>query len=485
MGKKNIWLRRVFQALFLGLWIFLFWKTAHQSIGPVPPDAFLVTDPLVGLLTTVASRTATVALIGGAAFLLLTLIFGRFFCGWVCPLGTVLDIVGRLWVGRRETKSANDTAWRRVKYYLLVALTVSAVLGGPLLYLFDPLVILFRSIALGAYPTRVGEGSFLPLLILLAIIGLTGITHRFWCRYLCPLGALYGVFARVSLFRRRRSGCDGCKLQDARMCTEVCAMQGAVMKDGMPEECVRCMACESVCPAGSLSFKAGAPLPSQKEVLIDLDRRTFVLSLGTGAVAGYAAANATTSFSDTRRVVRPPMVFDEVAFSALCVRCGQCIRSCPTGTLQPLLLEAGFGGLWTPAVTPRINGCKDNCNACSAACPSHAVPEFGPKRTDKWIGKMGAATFDAGRCITYADDVKKPCLKCAEVCPNKAIVIDFETQFPRPTGIVYDRCVGCGQCETACTKMVVGKPAMELYASGQGEPVVLLADPTPVLKKSV
>ncbi len=485
MGKKNIWLRRGFQTLFLGLWVLLFVQTARQGLSPVPPDLFLVTDPLVGFLVTAASRTLSVALLGGAALLVLTLIFGRFFCGWVCPLGTVIDVVGRLWKGRTETKISRDAAWRRVKYYLLAFLAVGALVGGPMVFLFDPLVMMFRSIALGVVPTSTGEAALLPLLVLLTAVGLTGIAHRFWCRYLCPLGALYGAFGRFSIFRRRRKGCDGCKTGDVRECAAVCGMQAAVMRDGMPEECIRCMACEAACPERSLSFDASVPLPGPKEVLVDLHRRTFVLSLGAGAAAGFATANATSSFAGARNVVRPPMVFDETLFLALCVRCGQCIRSCPTGTLQPLLLEAGFSGLWTPAITPRIAGCKDDCNACQTVCATHAIPKFGPKRAEKWIGKMGVATFASDRCISVADDAKKPCLKCVEACPNKAIVVDFDAVVPRPLKIIYDRCVGCGRCESACTKIVTGRPAMELFSKGRGEPAVLVADPTPVLKKDV
>jgi polyferredoxin/ferredoxin-like protein FixX len=483
MRKKYLWLRRFFQTAFLGLWIFLFWKTAHHAFGVLAPDLFLAADPLVSIIALVASRTAAVAMWGGAIFVVLTLVFGRFFCGWVCPLGTILDVFGFFWGDREEKRSTAFFKWKRVKYYLLIFLAVSAVFGGQLLFFFDPLVLLFRAIAVGVMPFKEGAVSFLPFFLLLVIIGLTGVTHRFWCRYLCPLGAFYGVFARFSLFRRRREGCDGCKGLDVQECRRVCGMQAAVMKQGAPEECIRCMACEAQCPPGALSFVPTLPLPSTKETVVDLNRRTFVMSMGLGAATGYASANAASSFAGDLSVVRPPMVFDEAIFSALCVRCGRCIRSCPTGTLQPLLLEGGFRGLWTPAVNARINGCKDQCNACSVACPTHAIPDFGPDRKDKWIAKMGLATFEADRCISYAADAKKPCLKCVEVCPNKAILVDFEAKISRPSRVVYDRCIGCGRCETACRGAALGKPAMMLHSTGRGDPVVLVVDPAPVLDK--
>ena len=202
MGKYNIWLRRVSQALFLGLWTFLFWQTAHQEVGPLPPDLFLSTNPLVATLTMAAAEVWVSAMIGGLVLIGLTLVLGRFFCGWICPLGTLFDVVGRLFVGKGEKTLTRDDAWRRVKYYLLAALALVAVAGGQLLYWTDPLVILFRGVTLGFVTSAPRAGSFLPVLLLITIIGLCFVTHRFWCRYLCPLGALYGVFARFSIFRR-------------------------------------------------------------------------------------------------------------------------------------------------------------------------------------------------------------------------------------------------------------------------------------------
>lgn len=480
MGKKNIWLRRGTQALFLVLWMFLFWATAHQAASPLPPDLFLSTNPLVAILAMVAARVFVPAMVGGLVLIGLTVLLGRFFCGWVCPLGTVLDIVGRLWVGRREKELKNDNQWRRLKYYVLILFAVAAVFGGQLLFLADPLVLSFRAVTVGIAPTAPGEVSILPLFLLLGIIALTGITHRFWCRYLCPLGAFYGALSHFSLFRRKHVGCNRCKGFDARKCQVSCAMHCSVMKQEVPGECIRCMACEAVCPKESLTFVPKKPVPSRREALVGLDRRTFVVSAGMGAAAGLATLHARAGQMEKSRIVRPPMVTKETIFLGLCVRCGQCIESCPTGTLQPLFLEAGFSGMWSPAVTPRVEGCKDDCNACSVACPTGAIPKFGPTRQEKWGFKMGSVTFESHRCISYADDAVKPCLKCIEVCPNRAIAIDKGAHPVRPANVLYDQCIGCGRCETACQKMVAGEPALKLNANGVGYPALLVVDPTPL-----
>jgi polyferredoxin len=477
MGKQTIWLRRAAQALFLGLWIFLFWQTAHQDVTPLEPDLFLTTNPLIAILTMVTARVWVTAMIGGLVLIILTLLFGRFFCGWVCPLGTLLDIFGRLWIGPKEKYLTNDKAWRRLKYYLLVVFALVALIGGQLIFLADPLVLSYRAVAMGVIPSAPGELVFLPLLLLFVIVALTGVTHRFWCRYLCPLGAFYGAVSRFSLVRRRVKGCDGCKALDARACQEVCPMHASVIKQQRPEECIRCMSCETVCEKHAVSFGRTTPLPSRREDLLTLDRRTFVLSAGMGTVAGIGILNARNG--EGKDIVRPPMVKDDALFLGLCVRCGQCIRACPTGTLQPLFLEVGFAGLWSPAITPRVEGCKDDCNACAEACPTGAIPEFGPSRKEKWSMKMGSVTFESHRCITYSPDAVKPCLKCVAVCPNRAIVIDREADPIRPLKVVYEQCIGCGRCETACRKMVIGEPAMTLNAHGVGNPALLVVDPTP------
>jgi ferredoxin len=484
MTKINIWYRRISQTIFFGLWAFLFWKSAHQAVSPVPPDLFLETDPLAAVVAMAAARIWVPAVLYGLILIGLTVIFGRFFCGWVCPLGTILDVVGRLWRGKNPAVLPNDHNWRRVKYYLLIAVCVGAFCGSQLVFFGDPLVLLFRATATGIVPSAAGQAAFLSLAIILVIIGLCGVTHRFWCRYLCPLGALYAVFSRFSIFRRRRvKGCDVCKGLEQPSCQHGCPMGASPIKKlGSPEECIRSMNCRNTCHADAISYAPTKPLPDfKREAVMDLDRRTFLFSAATGAVVGMTAQHARSGTNAPWSIVRPPMVTDEVAFKALCLRCGQCMRSCPTGTLQPLFLEAGLLGLWTPAITPLIQGCKDNCNACSKACPTGAIPAFGPKRQEKWTIKMGQADFESGQCISYGDDTRKPCLKCVEVCPNRAIIVDRKAKPERPTAVDYSRCVGCGLCVSVCRKMTIGRPAMSLTSNGVGFPTALVVDARPQL----
>ncbi len=176
---------------------------------------------------------------------------------------------------------------------------------------------------------------------------------------------------------------------------------------------------------------------------------------------------------DPNRIIRPPRVMEEALFTDQCVRCGMCVQACPTQTLQPLWLEAGLAGLWTPAVTPRIGGCIPDCNACSLVCPTEAIPAFTKRTPDKWVVKMGTAVFESGRCISYTDNLN--CARCILVCPTKAIPQDTSPgPHPvRPAGVDFMRCMGCGLCETECLKIVFGESAILTFSKGRGQPTVL------------
>lgn len=481
ISQRNLWLRRVSQGLFLALWSFLFWEMAHEMQSVVPADLFLLTNPLATAVAMAAARVWVPAVLFSLILVGLTLLWGRFFCGWICPLGTCLDIIGTLWKGRGSRELQNDHAWRRLKYYLLVATGAAALVGGQVVYHLDPLVLMSRGVSEGLFPSTPGQISFLVLAILLLIIGLVAVTPRFYCRYLCPLGAFYGALARFSIYRRKIEGCDNCDGRDGRECESGCSMGANPSVKSDPAECIRCMACQSDCHARAITFEPTVPMPASREAVARLDRRTFLVSAGAGAIVGAAALQAHAGTADPRTVVRPPMVVDEDAFAALCLRCGQCTRACPTGALQPLLLEIGFAGLWTPAIAARIGGCIDDCNACSEACPTEAIPLFGPTRPEKWSVKMGHVLLEHAKCITYAPGANKPCLKCVAVCPNRAITVVEDHGPARPGTVLYDRCVGCALCIPECHKMVLGEPALTLSAHGVGVPTLLVVDPTPIL----
>jgi ferredoxin len=135
-------------------------------------------------------------------------------------------------------------------------------------------------------------------------------------------------------------------------------------------------------------------------------------------------------------LIRPPGSLDEERFLARCIRCGQCMRVCPTNIIQPALLEAGVQGLWTPAINYRIglSGCLPNCIACGQVCPTAAIR---PLSLEERMGlgdftaqgpiRLGTAFVDRGRCLPWAMD--RPCLVCHELCPVSPKAIFVRTVF--------------------------------------------------------
>jgi ferredoxin len=139
-------------------------------------------------------------------------------------------------------------------------------------------------------------------------------------------------------------------------------------------------------------------------------------------------------------VVRPPGALAEEDFLQRCIKCGQCMRVCPTNIIQPATLEAGLEGLWTPLLNFRVgtSGCQLNCIACGNVCPTSAIR---PLSLDEKLGRgefaergpvrMGTAFVDRGRCLPWAMD--EPCIVCQENCPvsPKAIYVREEFQVVR------------------------------------------------------
>lgn len=480
-------------ALFFALLI-----VARTPVLGVRPDLFLALDPLAVALTVGAAQVAVAGLGYALATVALTLVFGRAFCGWICPLGTLLDAAAHVLPGRGDPVGPELHArLQSLKYYVLAALAAGALLSAQWAYLLDPMALLTRGLTSGVYPAMVSTlperwlpvalrthavgFALAPVMLLVVVVGLTAVTPRFYCRYLCPLGALLGALSRVALLRRRVSGCDACRSQGgAKACIPACRM-GAVPANQhytQGHECIRCMTGRETCHVAAIRFAWRAPRAERVDVGPELDRRRFLVTGAAGAIMAPIVSSSLYPRVDANALVRPPRVLDEQTFVDQCIRCGLCVQACPTQTLQLTSLEAGAAALWTPAVTPTVAGCKADCNACSAVCPTDAIPPFGAGEADKWLVKMGTAVLEKGRCIGFTEAQK--CGQCIDVCPTKAFVVEAARPgVPRrPLSIDYSRCIGCGLCETKCRAIVFGAPALTTSGRGRGEPSSLATAPT-------
>jgi ferredoxin len=148
------------------------------------------------------------------------------------------------------------------------------------------------------------------------------------------------------------------------------------------------------------------------------------------------SGKSTRNFSS--KAIRPPGTVEELEFLERCIKCGQCIRVCPTNVLQPAVTEAGLEGLWTPVMNFRMGHCQLNCTACGQVCPTGAIQQISieeklgqPPYDDHGPVKLGTAHFDLGRCLPWSKNI--PCVVCEEVCPTspKAIHTAYHKMLVR------------------------------------------------------
>ncbi len=477
-----------------------------------PVEFFFNLDPLVVLSSLIASQRLIAGFWWAVIILALTFLLGRVFCSFICPFGTLHHFIS--WLkpalkGNRLVAANQKTNHQRFKYFLLILLLVSAMIGLNLAGLMDPIAFLFRSIALAVLPaigvgfrSAVGwmaghdvkalnewgyftEELLAPVfgfsnlvfqsawfigLLFLFILFLNRIRPRFWCRFLCPLGALLGICSRTGILKLEKFNdkCTGCSL-----CEQKC--QGAASpgpeKPWEASECLGCFNCYDVCPEEALRFSIHFR-PLNKKT--DMGRRAVMGGLAAGiSIPLFARLDGQIDRVPDARLIRPPGSLPEKAFLALCQRCGLCMKACPTNVINPTFGEAGMAGFWTPYLVMTNGYCDYTCTLCGSVCPTGAIREITAKEKVGQPIKIGSVYLDRGRCLPWSANA--PCIVCEEHCPTspKAIFLKVEV-VTRSDGrqmkvqlpfVDLKRCVGCGICENKCP--VRGRPAIRTISAGE------------------
>jgi len=486
--------RRVVQVTFLLFFLVLFIRARYPYSDALPSDIMLRFSPLVPVFDFIANLHISLLFWPALIILILTLFLGRFFCGWICPLGTTLDGVSHL-VNAPDNRASLDTRkWRPVKFMLLGGFILLAVFGVPLWGHFDPISLFNRALTVVIYPlvTLITESGLRVLsgvefleepvftvydrfkmwimpeeqaymqqvfwiaLLFGGILAAEKITRRFWCRNLCPAGALLGFLSQFRFYERVvNESCPQCG-----KCQRECKMNAIPAGDARETnkvECIECFNCGATCPSkiDTIRFRwRWAPYRTAP----DYSRRQFLGSMIGGAGAIGLASIGLHDRRDSALLIRPPGSLPEDQFLDQCIRCMECVRICQSNgrCLQPSGITENLEDLWTPVAEMRTGYCEYNCNLCGMVCPTEAILPLSLER--KKSTSMGLAYFDKDLCIPYADH--EDCIVCEEHCPtpDKAIKFDLK-DYTAPDGTVRqvkypyveeDLCIGCGICEHKC-----------------------------------
>jgi len=481
--------RKFSQLLFLGLFLLLFRLTDYSGLDELPyaVNIFFRWDPLIAATVLLATKTFAAILLPSLYIIGLTVVFGRVFCGWICPMGTLLDGIGKV----IPSQSKPNNSLRPVKYILLVLVLMSSLFGLQLVGFLDPFSILVRGVTLGVDPVfnLLVSGFFDPIYryapqwlsnltepiytlmkdsvlphkqsffqlstlstsILITVVALEKIGKRFWCRNFCPLGALLAIFSRFSLFRRfPRRSCRDC--QD---CAPSCRMNAFDLENRQlrHEECNLCMDCVDDCVKQPSQFRFSRP---GNQLQIDMSRRAFI---GAGLAGITLPLLSKVNAGDKMprpTLLRPPGATAETEFFSKCVRCGECMKVCIQNALQPCFMESGYEGMFTPRLIPRLGYCEFNCTLCGQVCPTGAIRKLTPSEKKAFV--IGVAVFDKARCLPFAD--RSPCIVCEEHCPTHDKAIKFKkvtvinrkgesVELMQPY-VIPELCIGCGICENKC-----------------------------------
>ncbi len=348
-------------------------------------------SPFVAVASLLVTRAFHVSAGIGLTIGCIVLLRPRWFCRWICPMGHCADGVSRLGrrLGRRSARFFPLGQW-----ILWLTLGGAVLFPWPLLLWLDPLAIFssaFTPLKLISIPA-----AWLALLPALGVLLLSLAWPYLWCTKICPLGAFQDVLSHL-----------------------VKCVRSHVHRD-----------------------KQKCPVPDDASLVT----RRAVLGTVLGAECALGLSLNHTFGANPLRPLRPPGAADDSKFLGLCVRCGNCIRACPTHIIKPDLTKHGLTSLMSPVLSFDEGYCREDCVACTGVCPSDALRPLA-------IGKkpqiqIGLPEVDMNICLLGED---RECSECRRWCPYGAIRYVFsETEYCLVPQIDETKCNGCGACEMAC-----------------------------------
>lgn len=390
-----------------------------------------------------------------------TVLFGRWYCSVLCPLGILQDGEYRIrTLGKKKNRFRQS--WSKPKnwlrYTILAAfILASALAPGAIAALVEPYSIFGRMIASirGAFAANPGGPWVMAVIIsvvtfaLITVLVIRG--GRTWCNTICPVGSLLSIFSRWSLWRpiidtSKCTHCGSC----AKACRASCIDSANQKVD--TSRCTLCLDCLDNCSSGAIRYTLSLPGRTQSAPQ-NTSRRRF---LGVGAIAALTLSQSRAEakalrvlppleakIAPSRKVpVVPPGAGSLKHFTAHCIACHLCVDACPSHLLTPAVALDNF---LQPLMNFENGFCRPECTACSQVCPTSAISPITPEQ--KTAISIGHAVYHRDRCVVITDEVS--CGNCAVHCPTGAITM-IKAGERRIPSISYERCIGCGRCEYVC-----------------------------------
>ena len=358
-----------------------------------------------------------------AAIAAITLLFGRFFCRAMCPLGILQSITNRIFhpktaVRRVCTRLPETGAQRAVRWTVLAAAVLCIALGfGAWAGMLDPYAIYGRVLSL--VPPLDGEAAApasrplatVAIATFAAIIVAAAVGKgRLWCNWICPAGTLFNLVSRL-----------------------------AWRKDSVVRSCGNCRRCfPQSDPDGGGKAPCGAKEADGGLTRRDAIRTMAVAAAGEKLTDGGFAEVSLPGIPKRSLSVLPPGAGRREDFFRKCIGCQLCVKNCPTHCLVPSASLARFG---QPEMDFRFGHCHPDCTRCSEACPAGAIARL--SKAEKRVAHIGHAVWNKDSCLRATEGVD--CSACERKCPANAIHIDKGVPV-----VDAEACLGCGACEHVC-----------------------------------
>ena len=361
--------------------------------------AVLAASPFTGIAASVATWFVGAAGVVFVIVLVLAVLRRRWFCRWACPVGLMTECAGRV----SPVSPSCGKAVPRLGVWLVVLSFSAAAVGYPLFLWLDPLAIFSGTVglAVGSTAASVGAACLLGAILVVSFL-LPGV----WCLKVCPLGATQELLAIPRRWLSRRGEGDN-------------------------------------------------EASGQDELVVEpLSRRSLLTGVvgAACAVAGVPLGLAARSRGEQRErsVLRPPGAKVDWQFGQLCLRCGNCVRACPSQIVTTRWQSESWSTWLAPEIRFESDYCREECVACMDSCPSGALTALVGDDSKPAIGLavvlMDSCLLAEGReCRTM----------CLEACPYEAITLHewtWEDDRRYPV-VAADKCPGCGACQVACTPM--------------------------------